>query len=96
MENTDKQIFETFMSWMGMKEDKTIKNGDNDIISYTDTFKCKNNLSKIGYDEFFAGAEFDKNGNIVKAYLDSHNAYVSENCEEISKTIKTINNKQNG
>ena len=44
MENTDKQIFETFMSWMGMKEDKTIKNGDNDIISYTDTFECKNNL----------------------------------------------------
>ena len=96
MENTDKQIFETFMSWMGMKEDKTIKNGDNDIISYTDTFKCKNNLSKIGYDEFFAGAEFDKNGNIVKAYLDSHSASVSENCKKISKTIDAINNKQNG
>ena len=95
MENTDKQIFETFMSWMGMKEDKTIKNGDNDIVSYVDTFECKNNLSKIGYDAFYTGAEFDKNGNIVKAYLDSHVAYKSENCEEIDKIIKTINNKQN-
>ena len=85
---TDKEIYERFMLWMGMKPFQTKRVNENTIITYIDTDNCDDRFTKIGYDEFYAGAIFDKNGKIVKAYIDSHAAKGSDNCKEIDIIIE--------
>jgi restriction endonuclease S subunit len=85
---TDKEIYERFMLWMGMKTSKTKTIGKNTVVRYNDIDNCDVRFTKTGYDEFYAGAMFDENGKIVKAYIDSHVAYVSDNSKEIDKMLK--------
>ena len=80
---TDKEIYERFMLWMGMMPSKTKQVEENTVIRYEDIDNCDVRFTKTGYDEFFAGAVFDENGKIVMAYIDSHIAHVSDNCQEI-------------
>ena len=85
---TDKEVFEKFMSWMGMELSAKKNNNNLEAVIYDDTDKCDERFTKQGYDYFFAGAIFDNNGKIVKAYIDSHVAYGSKNRDIISKSIK--------
>tara|TARA_R100000541_G_scaffold53690_1_gene61924 strand:- start:275 stop:535 length:261 start_codon:yes stop_codon:yes gene_type:complete len=85
---TDKQIFEKFMRWMGMKLSKTKTIGKKTVVQYDDTYHCDARVTKTGYEEFYAGLIFDENENIVKAYIDSHVAHSSENCDKISEMLK--------
>jgi hypothetical protein len=85
---TDKEIYERFMLWMGMKPSKTKKVEENTVIRYEDIYNCYVRFTKTGYDEFYSGAVFDENGKIVKAYIDSHVAYASDNCKEIDKILE--------
>jgi len=85
---TDKEVFEKFMGWMGMKVSKA-KDIDKQIaVEYDDTYNCDVRFTKCGYDEFYAGAIFDENGKMVKAYVDSHVAYTSDNCVIINEILK--------
>lgn len=84
---TDKEIFEKFMGWMGMHALDSHDTEEGTAIIYNDTGECSERFSKRGYDEFYAGAIFDESGAIVRAYLDSHVAYVSSNCKAISKLL---------
>lgn len=85
---TDKEVFEKFMGWMGMEPSKTKTIDNNTVVRYDDIFSCDDRLTKCGYDEFYAGVIFDENGKIVKAYIDSHVAYASDNCKEINKILE--------
>ena len=77
---TDKEVFEKFMSWMGMTPILTKEHDGNTIIVFDDKGDRGNDVfSKVGHDEFYSGIEFDKRGKIVKAYMDSHVAYASKN-----------------
>ena len=85
---TDKEVFEKFMGWMGMKPSKTKTIDNNTVIRYEDTYKCDVRVTKLGYDCFDTGAIFDENGKMVKSYIDSHVAWVSNNYKEIDKILK--------
>ncbi len=85
---TDKEIFESFMLWIGMKPYKTKEINKTTVVKYTDTNTSDIRFTKMGYEEFSAGAVFDINGKIVKAYIDSHVAFSSDNCEEIDKMLE--------
>ncbi len=85
---TDKEVFEKFMGWMGMKPSKTKTIDKNTVVRYEDIDNCDVRFTKCGYDEFYAGVMFDENGKIVKAYIDSHVAYASNNCKEIDKVLE--------
>jgi len=85
---TDKEIYERFMLWIGMKPSKTKEIGKNTVIQYDDIDNCDARFTKTGYEEFYAGAVFDENGKIVKAYIDSHVAHASDNCKEIDKMLE--------
>jgi hypothetical protein len=85
---TDKEVFEKFMLWIGMKPSKTKEIGKNTAVRYDDVDNCDVRFTKTGYDEFYAGAVFDENGKIVKAYIDSHLAYASDNCKDIDKILE--------
>lgn len=87
---TDKEIFERFMGWMGMTIGRTkiLVNGDI-AMEYTDTQEPDKRFTVLGYDEFDTGAIFDKDGAIVKSYIDSHVAFTSKN----NKFIFDILNK---
>jgi len=85
---TDKEIYERFMLWIGMKPSKTKQVEENTVIRYDDIDNCDVRFTKTGYDEFYAGAVFDENGKIVKAYIDSHVAYTSDNCDKIDELLK--------
>lgn len=84
---TDKEIFERFMLWIGMKPTINEKIGKRTVILYTDIGNCDVRFTKIGYDDFKAGAVYDKNEKIVKAYIDSHVVHSSDNSEEIFKIL---------
>tara|TARA_B110000238_G_scaffold184123_1_gene211221 strand:+ start:544 stop:813 length:270 start_codon:yes stop_codon:yes gene_type:complete len=83
----DKEIFEKFMEWMGMKISEQKEVDEKIVIRYVDSFSEDDRFTKCGYDEFYTGAIFDKNGNIVKAYIDSHVAYSSENSDCINEIL---------
>ncbi len=85
---TDKEIYERFMLWIGMKPYETKTINKNTVVIYEDINNCDVRFTKTGYDEFYAGAVFDENGKIVKAYIDSHVAYTSCNCKKIDKMLK--------
>lgn len=86
---TDKQVFEHFMSWMGMcvKEEKTLPNGCV-VFNYEDHNEDNILFTTQGYDEFYAGAIFDPKGNLIKGYLDSHVSCVSKHSEEIDDLFR--------
>jgi len=84
---TDKETFEKFMLWMGMKPSKTKQVDGNTVIEYEDIDNCDVRFTKQGYDEFYAGAIFDDKGKIVKAFIDSHVAYTSKNYDLINKIL---------
>lgn len=85
---TDKEIYERFMLWIGMIPNKAKTIDKNTVIRYEDSDICDVRFTKIGYDEFYAAAVFDENGNIVKAYIDSHVATASGNCKDIDKMLE--------
>lgn len=85
---TDKEVFEKFMGLMGMKNSKTKTIDKNTVVLYDDTFNCDVRFTKCGYDEFYAGAIFKENGEMVKGYIDSHVANTSGNCDKINEILK--------
>lgn len=85
---TDKEVFEKFMGWMGMKPSKTKTIDKNTVVRYDDINNYDVRFTKCGYDEFYAGAIFNENGKMVKAYVDSHVAYTSDNCDKINEILK--------
>ena len=80
----DKEVFLRFMELMNMKPKKINDN----IILFKDRKSNTDTFTKVGYDDFKAGAIFDDNGNIMAAYLDSHVAQHSENYYQIKQAIK--------
>lgn len=86
---TDIEVYKKFMSWIGMEivEQIELENG-NILLDYQD--KCNNDVrfTTRGYEEFCSGVIFDKEGNLVKAYLDSHVCGMSENAKLIYNIIK--------
>jgi len=89
---TDKEIFEQFMGWMCMTP-REIQTEEGLLIEFKedmDTPSTKNFTSQ-GYDEFYAGALFNEQGEMIKGYMDSHVAYESRNAKELDK-LETITN----
>ena len=87
---TDRQVFEKFMKWIGMSTIKAKEIDGQDVVTYNNNNNPRTNdprFTTIGYDEFYAGAIFDKEGTIIKGALDSHVAYMSDNLKEIEKMI---------
>jgi len=78
---TDIEVFKKFMGWMQMEvsKEKQLENGDT-VMIFSDTNKNTELFTKIGYEEFYSGIVFTKDGNMVKGYIDSHVAYTSANC----------------
>jgi hypothetical protein len=78
---TDIEVFKKFMGWMQMEvsKEKQLEDG-NTVMIFSDPNKTTEIFTKSGSDEFYAGIIFDKNGNMVKGYIDSHVAYASANC----------------
>jgi hypothetical protein len=87
---TDKEIFERFMLWIGMKPTIHEKIGKRTLVLYKDINNCDVRFTKRGYDDFKAGAVYDKNERIVKAYLDSHVVHSSDNSVGIFKILSNI------
>ena len=85
---TDKDAFERVMELMGMKPIGEMEVEGGVLVEYEDAEINTEQFSTCGYDEFYAGAIFDENGKIVKAYIDSHVAYASDNCKEIDRMIE--------
>lgn len=79
---TDRFIFERFMDLMDMVLAKEYKRGENTVLIYDDysnptyyrengvNIRIETNVSKNGYDDFNMGAEFDKNGAMIRGYMD--------------------------
>lgn len=89
---TDKEVFEKFMSWMNMKPTEKIIQ-DSTIIVFEQNRSPnikEDKFTSQGYEEFYAGAIFDKDGNLVKGYLDSHVTYSSKNCDLINNIIRQL------
>ena len=85
---TDKEVYEKFMSWIGMEPSRSKQIGENTAIRYDDTGRCDVRFTKVGYELFYAGAVFDGSGKIVRAFIDSHVAYSSENSDKIDELLK--------
>jgi len=85
----DIEVYKKFMSWMGMEISIEISiDNDYTLIQYNQKEEFDNDkFTTQGYDEFYSGIIFDKNGNLVKGYLDSHVTYISKNCDLINKII---------
>ena len=81
---TDIEVFKKFMSWMQMdvSKEKVLENG-NTVLQFSDSYKQSELFTKKGHDEFCAGIIFDKDGNMVKGYIDSNTAFPSKNCDLI-------------
>lgn len=89
---TDIEVFKKFMEWMNMEvfKEHSLKNG-NTVVIYRDPQMDSELFTKQGYNEFDAGIIFDKNGNMIKAFIDSHVAWSSTN----ATLIYEINELQN-
>ena len=83
---TDIEVFKKFMEWMQMdvSKEKQLEDG-NTVLQFEDKDKKSEQFTKHGYDQFYAGIIFDKDGNMVKGYIDSHVAYSSANCKLMDK-----------
>jgi hypothetical protein len=93
---TDIEVFKKFMEWMHMEvtEEKQLPDG-NTLLIFTDTNKNSPLFTKVGYSEFDSGIIYDKDGNMVKAYLDSHEAYASDNWYVIREIETDIDQNTN-
>ena len=82
----DVDVFKKFMSFMQMKvsKEKVLEDG-NTLLIFSDTNENSSTFTKVGYNEFYAGILFDKNGNMIKGYIDSHVSYMSDNCSLLEK-----------
>lgn len=87
---TDKEIYQAFMKMAGFSINaEMIVDEGKVLLSYEDIHGGEN-FTKLGYDEFFSGAIFDKDGNLVMGYLDSHVAFTSSNAKIIDKVINGV------
>lgn len=84
---SERDVFEKMMSWMGMEVVKTKQNSDSIVVVYEDIGKGDSRFTTMGYDEFYAGAMFNSEGEILLAYIDSHVVYCSKNKEVIRDMI---------
>ena len=84
----DIEVFKKFMEWMQMEvsKEKVLEDG-NTVMEFRDSKKNTDQFTKWGYDEFYSGIIFDKEGNMVKGYLDSHVAYGSINYDLINALL---------
>ena len=92
---TEREIFETFISWMGFKpQDKAPTDDGGVVVVYeapnSDENKEAPRMSCVGYESFWAGAVFSKDGSLVKGYLDSHVAHSSRYSDDIDELIKQL------
>ena len=79
------------MAWMGMTQKRSAKNGEsNELVEFCDGGEADPRFTKCGYDEFYAGAEFDANGVLVRGYVDSHVAHSSINAIAICSALEEI------
>ncbi|QQV91501.1 hypothetical protein M1M25_gp066 [Tenacibaculum phage Gundel_1] len=85
---TDKETFEKFMGWMGMKASRTKQIKNHTVVEYEDTDTCDERFTKQAYGEFDTGAVFDENGKLLKGYIDSHVAVASSNSSDIYILLK--------
>jgi hypothetical protein len=90
----DKEIFDAFMSWMGMGIDRQMQNGKETIVTYALGAPDDSRFSSVGYDEFWAGAIFDEDGNMIKGFLDSHVCHSSKNCKLIEGMLNNMKRKK--
>lgn len=83
---TDIEVFKKFMEWMKMEvsKEKQLEDG-NTVLQFQGNGEQTDQFTKRGYDEFHAGIVYDKDGNMLKGYIDSHVVHVSENCKLIDK-----------
>ena len=90
---TDKEVYIRFMKMAGFKQEYVIPRGDNEVVLtfYSDEDDDLKSFTKVGYQDFRSGAKFDKDGNLIIGYLDSHVAYDSENSKEINKLLPQDN-----
>lgn len=85
--------FIEFVTFMGMKQTVKVEftNGQMIILFESEEYDSELEQDKIftarGYDAFGAGLLFDKNGTIIKSYIDSHVTFRSENNYYISKIL---------
>jgi len=98
---TDIEVFKKFMGWMGMEvaQEKPLPNGNTLMIfddkylddeDDEDVFPPQNSeevFTTCGYDGFEAGILFDKEGNLVKGFLDSHVTDMSKNGRLLDRII---------
>lgn len=95
---TDIEVFKKFMGWMGMEVDQEkslpdgntlmIFNDNKDFDEEDDEFPPQNEVfTTCGYDGFEAGILFNKEGNLVKGFLDSHVADRSKNGRLLDRII---------
>jgi len=87
---TEREIFETFMSWIGMSVDHKQREDGFTYVIYHQNERGKDCFETLGYDEFYSGAVFNDKGEIKMAYLDSHVAYSSDNSKIIWDKIQKI------
>jgi len=88
----DIEVFEKFMSWIGIKlNNKEMLEDGSTILTYSGYGNHDGIFTSIGYDEFYTGIHFDKNGTLIKGYLDSHVSHSSKNCKLIDKLICKTN-----
>jgi len=88
---TDREVFEKFMHWMGMPIDKSMMVEEGEAILYNDEYGRKQkheSFTTCGYEEFHAGAIFDADGKMVRGYMDSHVAHLSDNCKDIENMFR--------
>ena len=88
---TDIEVFKKFMGWMKMDVDRerNFENGDT-LLIFSESGQESEQFTTQGYDDFDAGIFFDKDGNMIKGYIDSHVAYVSTNAKILYKMILNL------
>lgn len=80
---TEKEIYVAFCTIFGFGLNKAIELPNGDIAMMLTLSQQgiadKEKITTCGYDWIETGALFDKQGGIIKAYIDSHVAYSSAN-----------------
>jgi len=72
---TDKEIYERFMLWMGMKPSKTKQVEENTVIRYEDIDNCDVRFTKTGYGEFYAVAAIKGGKKVARAGWNGRDMY---------------------
>jgi hypothetical protein len=86
---TDLHVFMKFMEWMGMTLTTTKDLGDgNTLYVYDDPDVDTEMFTTLGYNCFDAAIIVDGNGTMIKGFLDSHVAHISENCKYVYSLLE--------